>query len=243
MSARRKHAAPSDDQLGLALAKPRPRHGGRRVGAGRKPSGRARGLPHRHRPWHDKDQPVHVTLRIRRGIRSLRRFELFRAIRASFRDAAKRGPRSGTFRVCHFSVQTNHLHLIVEAGSKRSLGRGLQGLESSIARRVNRNLGRRGALFADRYHARALTSPLEVRHALLYVATNAAKHPEDFPDEESLVVDGIDPCSSAAWTQDIWARPPPVPDGEPATRSPATWLLRSGWKKHGRLGRSERPAS
>jgi REP element-mobilizing transposase RayT len=184
---------------------------------------------------------VHVTLRIRRGIRSLRRFELRNAIFQSFRAAAKRGPRTGTFRVCHFSIQPDHLHLIVEAGSKRSLGRGLQGLASSIARRVNRRLTRRGALFADRYNARALTSPLEVRRAILYVATNAAKHPEPFSDEESLVRDGIDPCSSAAWTPEIWARPPPAPESDPPASAPATWLLRSGWKAHRRLGRHERP--
>ena len=185
---------------------------------------------------------MHVTLRIRRGIRSLRRFELCAAIFRCFRDAAKRGPRTGSFRVVHFSVQTNHLHLLVEAGSKRSLGRGLQGLASSIARRTNRKLGRRGALFADRYHARELTSPLEVRRAILYVAKNAEKHPEPFSDQESLVRGGIDPCSSAAWAADIWARPPPRPEKDPPTQPPATWLLRTSWKRHGRLARHELPA-
>ena len=139
-------------------------------------------------------------------------------------------------------MQTNHLHLIVEAGSKRSLARGLQGLASSIARRVNGALGRRGALFADRYHARALATPLETRRAILYVAKNGEKHPEPFSDQESLIIGGIDPCSSAAWTADIWTRPPPPPDDEPPVRAPATWLARTGWRKHGRLGRHEHPA-
>ena len=43
----------------------------------------------------------------------------------------------------------------------------------------------------DRYHVRALETPREVRHALVYVLQNWRKHLTD--------VRGLDPRSSAAW--------------------------------------------
>ena len=66
----------------------------------------------------------------------------------------------------------NHLHLLVEASSASALSRGIQGLSIRIARGVNRAAGRRGKLSADRFHARALNTPREVRIALVYVLQN-----------------------------------------------------------------------
>ena len=85
-------------------------------------------------------------------------------------------------RMVHFSVQGNHIHLIVEADDKKCLSRGLQGLNVRIARAVNRALGRKGNVFADRYHARILKTPTEVRNAVRYVLNNLRKHrPETHP--------------------------------------------------------------
>src|SRR5687767_6169007 len=75
-----------------------------------------------------------------------------------------------------YDVQSNHIHMICEADDKRSLSRGMQGLAIRIARRMNRLAGRRGKFFADRYHARVLKNPTQVRRALVYVLQNAAHH-------------------------------------------------------------------
>src|SRR5438128_10143214 len=82
----------------------------------------------------------------------------------------------GGLRVLHFSVQRDHLHLLVEAVDGCVLSRGLQGLAIRIAKAVNRVLGRRGRVFSDRFHAHALRTPREVRNALVYVLQNWAKH-------------------------------------------------------------------
>ena len=234
-------------QLALPMPKRKGTWGGRREGAGRKPSkaGR-RTIAHRARPFHEATQPVHVTLKVRRHIGSLRRWAVARrigeAIRAASTGDGAAADRRRTFRVIHFSIQPDHLHLIVEASSKRALGRGLGGLASRVARHINRQLRRRGRLFRERYHARALATPLEVRRAIAYVLTNAAKHAEPIPDPATQMLDGIDPCSSARWF-DGWRRPPPAQANPPPVTQPHTWLLRTGWKRHGLLGRSERPAS
>jgi REP element-mobilizing transposase RayT len=181
------------------------RHGGPRKRAGRKPAGATAGVPHMTRPALARRFPVHVTLRVRREVYNLRSKRCFRVIRGAF--VAQNG-REG-FRLNHFSVQGNHMHLIVEADGKNSLARGVQGLEIRIAKRLNRLMQRRGAVFADRYHARILRTPSETRHAVRYVLCNLQRHMG-----RPILVDEY---SSAA--------PSNAGGGLPAP--PRTWLLRS----------------
>src|SRR5437764_14061704 len=102
------------------------------------------------------------------------------------------GRRSTARRGCSArAAQTDHLHLIIEADDRTRLSDGVRGLAVRVARAVNRALGRRGAVWGDRYHARALTSPRAVRNALVYVLMNRRKHCEGER--------GLDPCSSALW--------------------------------------------
>jgi REP element-mobilizing transposase RayT len=111
---------------------------------------------------------VHVTLRAAGPIRCLRASRVFPSVRVSL-DGASRP----SFRVIQFSAQNDHLHLIVEADDGRALSNGVRGLAIRLARTVNRVLDRRGQVWADRYHARALTTPREVRNALVYAPTLA----------------------------------------------------------------------
>ena len=141
--------------------------GGRRAGAGRRPSGRKVGVPHRPRPPHERWHPVHVTLRARHGLPSLRSDALFATVRRGLSQASR-----GGLRLVEFSVQRDHVHLLVEAVDVRVLSRGIQGLAIRIARAVNRVLRRRGRVWIDRFHARALRTPREVRNALVYVLQN-----------------------------------------------------------------------
>ena len=232
--------------MALPMPKQKVGWGGRREGAGRKPTkGGRRTIAHRTRPFHEANHPVHVTLKVRRGVH-LRRWatakEIGEAIRKASTEGGAAAERRRTFRVIHFSIQPDHLHLIVEATSKRALGRGMGGLASRLARRLNRKLRRRGPLFRERYHARALATPLEVRRCIAYVLTNAAKHDDPIPDRDTQVVDGIDPCSSARWFPG-WMRPPPAPEKPSPCAEPRTWLATTGWRRHGLLRRSEQPAT
>ena len=101
---------------------------------------------------------------------SLREHSLFVVVRKAL-AAAK---QQFGFSLVHFSVQRDHLHLIAEAIDRRALSRGVQGLAIRLARAVNRQLERKGRLFADRYHARALTTPRAVKFALRYVLSNGS---------------------------------------------------------------------
>ena len=203
--------------------------GGRRRGAGRKPSGRKIGVRHGPRPPHERWHPVHVTLRARPALPSLREERLVLALR---RGLAK-GSRVA-FRILHFSIQTDHVHLMVEAEDRRALSRGLQGLGIRLAKAVNGVLGRRGRVWADRFHARALKTPREVRNGLVYVLQNWRKHLSG--------VGGIDPCSSAPWFTG-WRKASSSMSDPPPVSPPRTWLAAVGWQRHGLIGFDEAPAT
>jgi len=161
-------------------------------------------MPHRARPDHKKRHPVHVTLRAVRRLPSLRRQIIFAAMRGTIANT-----KLAWVRVVHFSVQPDHVHLLVEADDKVCLSRGMAGLMVRMARWVNRALGRRGRVWSDRFHARALRTPRETRHGLVYVLMNWRKH---VPEAK-----GIDPCSSGLWFEG-WRIPPS--SGPPETRTP-----------------------
>jgi putative transposase len=205
--------------------------GGKRARAGRKPMpGRRRPVAHRARPEHKRAFPVHLTLRARAGLPSLRGDGVFESVRGGIRAASSVG-----FRVVHFSVQADHLHLIVEGADTAGLARGIRGLVVRLARAINRALARRGAVWGDRYHARALRTPREVRHGLVYVLMNFRKHrPWDRRSQ--------DPCSSAEWFEGVRAQQPVVREGAPVCR-PRTWLAAVGWRRHGLVGAWEKPAA
>jgi len=182
------------------------------------------------RPLHEARCPVQVTFRAAPRTPSLRSARAFAAVRRALSGASGDG-----FGVLHFSVQQDHMHLIVEAGDRARLRSGIQGLAIRIALAVNRACGRRGKLWGDRYHARMLRTPREVRTAMVYVLMNFRKHLRAPP--------GIDPCSSGTYSP-IWTSPVrrPVSDPVPIV-PPATWLARLGWlRAGGRLRTSECPA-
>ncbi len=209
-----------------------PTWGGSRRGAGRPLSkGRRRAVPHRARPEHDHHHPVHVTLRAARGIVSLRAARLFAALCTTIAAAS-----NAEFRIVQFSIQADHLHIIVEARDKRTLWRGLAGFKIRAARALNRALDRVGRVWDGKYHARALRTPRETRAALLYVLQNWKKH---FRGAR-----GIDGRSSGPWFEG-WASAPIPPTLTNPVARPQTWLASRGWRERGggALRPDERPAA
>src|SRR5258708_36052545 len=184
--------AASARQLRLSL----PTWGGKRKGAGAKPAGARAGVSHCGRPALSSHHPAHITLRVLPHVWNLRSRRAFRAIGRVFVSCKERDG----FRLVHFSVQGNHLHLIVEARDAQRLSRGMQGLATWIARRLNQMIGRSGKVFADRFHAHALRTPLEVARAVGYVLGNFVVHAlRRGAKSEKAALRAADPFSSAGW--------------------------------------------
>jgi REP element-mobilizing transposase RayT len=213
-------------------------HGGQRPGAGRKKKPGKHDPAHRVRPKLRKDRPVHVVMRVKQGVPRLRKGRAYRAIRRSL----VRCLGNDAFRVCHISIQGNHLHFIVEAKDERALSAGMQRLNILVARALNRELGRKGSLFAFRYHATQITSPKQARHCLAYVLNNWRRHREDESSERAQRAK-LDPYASGL-SFDGWNAPRfDIPDGFELlpVSEPTTWLLRVGWRKHGLIDVHETP--
>jgi len=225
-------------QLGFEYPTPQT-HGGARAGAGRPKGARPR-VAHRKRERIRKGEVVHVTLRLRPEASGVRRRRQYAVIRAVMRRWGHRDD----FAINQYSIQGNHLHLVCEPLDRDALARGIQGFSSMIARRLNALCGRRGSVFADRYHVRILRTPREVRHVLCYVINNWRKHGV----HERHRAWTIDPYSSG-WFFDGWKdwRPPRqdfLDADEPIPIAPArSWLLRVGWRKHGLIAPTEAPRS
>ena len=173
-----------------------------------KPPGAKKVAPHISRPPLGNKCAVHVTLKLRRGVPSLRNRKKYALVKRAFsrfrlvsravprvseqQDAARDGDG---FRLVHFAVLGDHVHMLCEVDGKKWLARGVQKIAISLARSLNaasvREAGgsldpRQGAMserpgwigpvFAERYHLHALATPTEITHCLEYLFTNAAKH-------------------------------------------------------------------
>jgi REP element-mobilizing transposase RayT len=219
-------------QLDLDLV-PR-RWGGAREGAGRK-TNKSKGIPshdspHTSRPKHRARNPVHAVLRCLKGVPNLRRPEVYECVQRTLLKLAARAD----FRVVHLSIQRNHFHLLAEADDDAALESGMRAFAISLAKRINRALGRTGKLFEFRYHTTELTSPRQTRNALAYVLNNWRRHNEDERNgvaERFMILDryssAIRFTGWADWQLGRW------PDNYAAlaVASPQTWLLSTGWEK------------
>jgi len=211
----------------------RGRWGGRRERAGRRPLLGGRAVTHDARPAFSGREPAMVTLKLRSELPTLRAKRSVKALREVIRAVRTRSD----FRVVHYSIQGDHLHLVVEAVGRAALSNGLNALASRVARCVNRLFGRTGRVFRERYCMRVLRSPREVRHALAYVLCNARKH-------GSLRAVEVDPGSSGCFLG-FWSRAARNLRGrpcDPEVGMARTWLLRLGWRRWGPIDPAYMPS-
>ena len=167
--------------------------------------------------------PVHIIMKLQPGLPSLRGKEEYRVLLNCF----TMGKERFGFRLNHYSVQSNHLHLIVEADDRRALSRGMQGLSIRIAKRLNKLWQRSGAVLRDRYKDVILRCPRQMRNALAYVLKNSRRH--------RCEVEPFDLYSSSkAFTG--WKKTFMLPEheqGMPPVVEARSWLQTVGWKRGG----------
>lgn len=199
---------------------PKPKHGGWRPGAGRKRIAKRALVPHRRRPKHDARNAMHMTVRRRDGLPSFRQQRVGKLLLRLLDD--KNDER---FHIVEFSIQSNHLHFVIEGDDRETVIRKMQGFMIAFAKRLNRLLGRtKGKVWADRYFARDIESSRDMHNVLSYIFANAKKHGaiRDAPE----VYDAY----STAWrffgfplrNTEHWPRP-----------KPRTAMLQRWWRIHG----------
>ena len=210
-------------------------HGGKRKGAGRK-KGRAGCINHIKRPELNGCEPIGITLKLISGLPSIRTPMIMSALARAMRLARRFG-----LKVVHFAIQSNHIHLIVEAKSKVCLTAGMRSLTTSLAKAIHRFIGFGfcGKVLKARYHAHVLKTPTEVKRALRYVIFNLAKHKNCAPM--------VDPYSSvhalvhldqlvtraefALMERDLAYEPSWLSEIASSLAEAGTWLLVKGWRR------------
>ncbi len=197
-------------------------------------------MRHRGREAFHRSFPCHVTLRVRKDVPSLRSVRFVRAFERSISGGSERG----SFRVVHYSLQTNHAHFIVEAAGREALGAGMKSLGARLARTANRVFDRRGPVLEDRYHLNVLRSPLQVRRTIAYVLLNGRGHARRVAAARGR----LDPASSSLWF-DGWKKAGkgrgagPRRDQSRCVAFARTWLLAMGWRRHGLIDPDEVPGA
>ena len=222
--------------------------GGARPGAGRPRLPRRASEHHKVRARVRPSEPVHVVMRATAEVGSLRTQVVFLAFREAAIAVLK---HADVFHIVHVSVQRTHVHLLVEAVDRMALAKGMQAFAISAAKHINAGTRtragqrRRGSVFTDRYHARSLTTPREVRNCIAYVLNNWRHHGEHRAPPSNRWK--IDPYSSAlafnGWKGREERGGFKLPDGYNGliVWFPKSWLLRIGWRRHGLVSIAEIP--
>ncbi len=132
------------------------------------------------------------------------------------------------------------MHLICEAVNGAALARGMKRFKLRVCNGINRQLGRKGSVFLDRYHMEIMRMPLQVRNTVCYVLQNARRHKVTLDP----AFNGVDPFSSAwwfdGWKENGW-RAGVEPPSEACVSPARTWLLSKGWRQHGLIKLTEVP--
>ena len=124
----------------------------------------------------------------------------------------------------HFSVQGNHVHLILEVEGRAMLSRVMRGFSIQAARALNALMGTKGRVLADRYHVEVLDNPTRVRRAINYVLSNSRKRLAQFGEKLAAVLHDDYAAGPAEQVP-----PSMVLKPSPLLTAPRTWLLRVGW--------------
>lgn len=136
--------------------------GGRRPGSGRKRL-HSKGVSHRVREKVTHRTPVHINFKYKTLIKNKLSLKLLKR--------AIMNARSHGLKVIHFSLQSNHVHLIIESENNDLLTRGMRSLTVTFAKGL-----RRGKVQLERYHLHVLRSISETKNAVHYVLFNKQKH-------------------------------------------------------------------
>jgi putative transposase len=116
--------------------------------------------------------PVHVIWRMQPHVWSLRAQRSISRLRRAFWMSA----HAQGYRLVHYAVMGNHVHLLIEAADEKRLTKGMQSLGIRIAKALNRMMGTEGPVMWDRYFAKIQRTPTETARTLNYLRENAHHH-------------------------------------------------------------------
>ena len=129
------------------------------------------GIRHRARPEILRTTSLHLTVKILKEKSRLRTKPLLQILKRAIQKARAQG-----LRIHHYTLEHDHVHLIVEAQNNLELGKGMQAFGVCFAKGINKFKAFKGTAYKHRYHLRKINSARDLKTVMRYVFNNSKKH-------------------------------------------------------------------
>lgn len=139
-------------------------------GAGR-PAIHDIGIRHLARPHLKKPSSLHLTIKIKKIKADIKNKSILSILKRAILNARKKG-----LRVLHYSLEYDHVHLLIEAENNTILGKGMQAFGVTLSKAINRVRKLKGGVYKHRYHFRQISSARELKNVMNYIFSNGMKH-------------------------------------------------------------------
>lgn len=139
-------------------------------GAGRKAL-HDKGIRHTERETIKKLSSLHLTIKIERNKAGLKNKTVLALLHKAIMKARKIG-----LGIIHYTLEYDHVHLLVEASDNEILGKGMQSFGICFSKGINKYKTQKGQVYKTRYHLRVLKTFREIKNVLNYIFGNAVKH-------------------------------------------------------------------
>jgi len=138
--------------------------------AGRKPKTDA-GIRHTARPELERPSSLHLTVKIEKEKANLKNKFILKILKKAILNA-----RRFNLKIIHYSLEFDHVHLLIEAENNIILGKGMQSFGVTFSKAINRHRNVSGQVYKHRYHFRKITSAKQLKNVMNYIFKNGVKH-------------------------------------------------------------------
>jgi len=129
------------------------------------------GIRHTSRPFLKRPASLHLTIKVQRNKDEIKNKSVLKLLKHAILRARFQG-----LKVLHYSLEYDHVHLLIEADNNHILGKGMQAFGVTMAKGINRLKRLKGAVYKHRYHFRQISSPRQLKSVMNYIFTNGMKH-------------------------------------------------------------------
>jgi REP element-mobilizing transposase RayT len=129
------------------------------------------GIRHTERPIFTSPSSLHLTVKILRAKANLKNKMILSILKRSIMNARKMG-----LRVIHYSLEYDHVHLLIEAENNFILGKGMQAFGVTFSKALNRLRKIKGSVYKHRYHFRKIVGARQLKNVMNYIFSNGLKH-------------------------------------------------------------------
>jgi REP element-mobilizing transposase RayT len=129
------------------------------------------GIRHTRRFRLKKPSSLHLTIKVKENKADIQNKRILKTLHYAIRRARLKG-----LKIVHYTLEYNHVHLLVESVDNKILHKGMQAFGITIAKAINKIKRTKGAVYKNRYHLRVIDSPRQLKNVLHYIFSNGVKH-------------------------------------------------------------------